>query len=594
MIKRFTVVLLLLSFLTSAKEVKSPIDLGNFHMMNKNYTIAVNHYVDALSQLSAHDKGSQFAYICEQLAIANLKLKNYSKSVYYFDQAVKSELRTPTALFEYAKLLVTLKQFDKASALFTEWGEISDNQTTAESYTSFISNIQNNTQASHDIEVKKTLWSTDKYNEFCPIIHPSGDIIYTSDQPSVKNSKNNRAKTYPMNLYSISRSSDYDYVPESSPLFAKKSGFNRGTGCLTADGKTLYFTGNTETSIPAFSTKSPQYKLGIFVSHFDGYRWSKPEAINISNAKNNFAFPTLSQRGDTMIFSSDAMGGQGAMDLFYSVNTNGIWSTPVNLGDQINTTGDDLYPRLQYDGNRHTLYFSSDGRPGYGGLDIYQTLLSSVGVISVDILPQPINSPYDDFGFVASMGNAFGYISSNRQGNDDVYAFGEVTGQVVTSNSINKPTVAQPVKKPIEPVKVASKDTIVTTTPVVIPYVPTVKTTPVESESKPKVVVTKNTPDIVETVKNETYTEPTAKVIHSDTEIIESNSLSGYYMVVYSVKDKSGFVDYRNEKFPDAVIVRNKNGFYHLAYYLADTRAEASTLFKNRESRFSKSWVTHF
>ncbi|MFT7590503.1 MAG: tetratricopeptide (TPR) repeat protein, partial [bacterium] len=356
MINRLTLILLLFSIHVSATEVKSPINLGNYHMINKNYAIAVDHYVAALGRLPNNYKGKQYVFITEQLAIANQKLKNYNKSVFYFDQAIESELRTPNALFQYAKLLVTLKQYDKASKLFTEWGELSDNKVVAQNYTSFISSINKSDGMESKIVVTKTPWSTDAYNEFCPILHPSGSIVYTSDQPSVKNSKQNTDQSFPMNLYSVRRVDNYEFAPEVSPFFSKKSGYNRGVGCLTNDGKTIYFTGNTESKIPVFSNKPTQFNLGIFVSTYDGYRWSKPREINISNSKYNYAFPTLSEHGDTMVFSSDALGGEGAMDLFYSTNSNGEWSTPVNLGNKINTSGEEIYPRLQYDGNRHTLY----------------------------------------------------------------------------------------------------------------------------------------------------------------------------------------------------------------------------------------------
>ncbi|MFT5511884.1 MAG: tetratricopeptide (TPR) repeat protein, partial [Bacteroidia bacterium] len=228
MINRLTLILLLFSIHVSATEVKSPINLGNYHMINKNYAIAVDHYVAALGRLPNNYKGKQYVFITEQLAIANQKLKNYNKSVFYFDQAIESELRTPNALFQYAKLLVTLKQYDKASKLFTEWGELSDNKVVAQNYTSFISSINKSDGMESKIVVTKTPWSTDAYNEFCPILHPSGSIVYTSDQPSVKNSKQNTDQSFPMNLYSVRRVDNYEFAPEVSPFFSKKSGYNRG------------------------------------------------------------------------------------------------------------------------------------------------------------------------------------------------------------------------------------------------------------------------------------------------------------------------------------------------------------------------------
>lgn len=595
MTKRLTLILLLFSIHVSAAEIKSPIDMGNYHMLNKNYAIAVDHYVKALANLPNNDKGQQYAFISEQLAIANLKLKNYNKSVFYFDQAIASKLNTPNALFEYAKLLVVLKQYDNATAMFTKWGALSDNESKAKNYTTFISKI-NEQNVGHSIT--KTPWSTEECNELCPILHPSGGLIYTSDQPSAKNSKDNDGGAYPMNLYSISKIGDYEFSSEVAPLFSFKSGFNRGVGCLTNDGKTLYFTGNTEANIPAFSNKSTQFKLGIFVSHFDGYRWSKPETINISDSKHNYAFPALSERGDTMIFSSDAMGGEGAMDLLYSTNTNGEWSTLVNLGDKINTKGDELYPRIQFSGSKHTLYFSSDGRPGFGGLDLYQTDLQLNDSSTVSVLPLPINSSYDDFGYVTSKDGVYGYITSNRDGSDDVFSFDKIPSQPISISApkpIQEPTTTKVVST--TQVKTDEPDTIVKTPSKASPVVQ--KTKPVISESKPVVQTKTEKPqtEIVKTlpvVKEQTKPVITPNINTSNSEIVEYYSLSGYYMIVYSVKNFDGFTDFRDANYPDALIVRNKTGFYHLAYFLGDSKEEALSTFNARESRFAKSWLTRF
>ncbi|MFT7592394.1 MAG: hypothetical protein ACI9UJ_002331, partial [bacterium] len=231
----------------------------------------------------------------------------------------------------------------------------------------------------------------------------------------------------------------------------------------------------------------------------------------------------------------------------------------------------------------------------YGGLDLYQTGLSTNDSSTVTILPRPLNSSCDDFGFVGSKGGAFGYISSNREGSDDVYSFVSTSSRVLNAYPQTEAStiVKGQTETPEEVINVVKNDTPVKTQAVVKTRTPKVEKVIVQPENK--TVVQTETKEIVSS-------KPTAKTNQvntpyeqkPNTEIVEYYTLSGYYMVVYSVKNFSGFAAFRDTNFPDALIVRNKTGFYHLVYFLGDTREEALGTFNNRENRFAKSWLTHF
>ncbi|NND93816.1 MAG: OmpA family protein [Flavobacteriales bacterium] len=134
----------------------------------------------------------------------------------------------------------------------------------------------------------------------------------------------------------------------------------------------------------------------------------------------NIAHPTFSPDGNRVIFSSDIDGGYGGMDLYYSLRTPLGWSSPINLGDIVNTKGNEVFPRL-IDGQ---LYFSSNGHPGYGGLDIF-VVTDDMHREDLRNLYAPINSPFDDFGYLRT-GESSGYFSSNRPGSaggDDIFKY---------------------------------------------------------------------------------------------------------------------------------------------------------------------------
>ena len=136
------------------------------------------------------------------------------------------------------------------------------------------------------------------------------------------------------------------------------------------------------------------------------------------------AHPAISPDGLTLYFVSDMPGGVGEKDIWKVTreSQDGSWGTPVNLGEQINTPGTELYPYVHHDG---TLYFSSDSRVGLGGLDIYKATMDETGNWIVENMKPPINSPEDDFGIIFEANAERGFFSSSRKGrgNDDIFSF---------------------------------------------------------------------------------------------------------------------------------------------------------------------------
>jgi outer membrane protein OmpA-like peptidoglycan-associated protein len=130
----------------------------------------------------------------------------------------------------------------------------------------------------------------------------------------------------------------------------------------------------------------------------------------------------MNSDGTLMVFSSDRPGGLGGSDIYYSQLVDGQWSEPVNLGPEINTQGDELFPYLFSDS---ILYFSSNGHYGLGGLDVYQSVFDEEKSHSIKNMGVPINSNADDFGFIIHERGTMGYFSSNRESyeNDDIYRF---------------------------------------------------------------------------------------------------------------------------------------------------------------------------
>jgi len=201
------------------------------------------------------------------------------------------------------------------------------------------------------------------------------------------------------------------------PVESLNSEFEDGTPNISSDFTTLYFT-------RCKKGKNQQLGCQIMSATASGSDWSDPkvelEALGDSVTS---AHPAISQDGNTLYFVSDMPGGLGENDIWkVSRGQGGSWGDPVNLGEEINTPGNELYPFVHKDG---TLYFSSDSRVGLGGLDIYKASRDEAGSWRLENMKPPINSPEDDFGIVFEADVERGFFSSSRKGrgNDDIFSF---------------------------------------------------------------------------------------------------------------------------------------------------------------------------
>lgn len=201
----------------------------------------------------------------------------------------------------------------------------------------------------------------------------------------------------------------------SSALF--KENANDGTPAFTKDGGTVVFArGNTGKS------KDPSPDVDLYMSKKTGNTWSEPERLSISDSIAWDGSPSFSADERTLYFSSNRRGGKGGVDLYrVPIDNSGRFGRPINLGSTINTPGDELFPYVSANGK---LYFSSDGHPSIGGLDLFVASRNENEIL-VEHLGVPINSIGDDFA-ISFSDSTQGYISSNRpggKGDDDIYFF---------------------------------------------------------------------------------------------------------------------------------------------------------------------------
>ena len=201
------------------------------------------------------------------------------------------------------------------------------------------------------------------------------------------------------------------------PVESVNSDFEDGAPNFSSDFSTMYMT-------RCKKGKNQKLACQIYISKRQGTNWSEPEALKILEDTITVAHPAISPDDLTLYFVSDRPGGIGENDLWKVTREtpDAPWGEPLNLGEQINTPGNELFPYVHPDG---TLYFSSDSRPGLGGLDIFKARKDETGTWMVDNMKAPINSSSDDFSIVFEADMERGFFSSGRRGrgNDDIFSF---------------------------------------------------------------------------------------------------------------------------------------------------------------------------
>ncbi|WP_178984503.1 OmpA family protein [Winogradskyella helgolandensis] len=188
---------------------------------------------------------------------------------------------------------------------------------------------------------------------------------------------------------------------------------------FTKDGKTMYFSRNLKKRIDLDSTKIAV--VSIFKAERVKDEWKNIEPVSFASETYSTMHPSLNSDETRLYFSSDMPNTLGSFDIFYvDVYADNSFGTPINLGENINTIRREQFPFIAKDS---TLYFSSNGKHGFGGLDLFASSASHNEFLEALNLGETINSEKDDFAFVVVDSINTGYISSNRSGLDNIYTF---------------------------------------------------------------------------------------------------------------------------------------------------------------------------
>jgi len=335
----------------------------------------------------------------------------------WYKKAVREDYQEPIIFLRYGQMMLINEKYEEAEEQFNKYNDLVPDDPRGgigiESCEAAIVWMENPT----GYIVENMRYFNSRQRDFsAAYVNEGSKILFTSTREDAMGNDTHGATG--QNFADIFASS-MDRKGKWSvpvPMESLNSEFEDGTPCISSDFSTLYFT-------RCKKGKNQQLGCQIYRSESDGGDWSEPQVeFEAFGDSISTAHPAISPDGSILYFVSDMPGGLGENDIWKVTKEEGSWSEPINLGEEINTPGNELYPFVHRDG---TLYFSSDSRVGLGGLDIYKARLDETGSWMLENMKPPINSPEDDFGIVFESDVERGFFSSARKGrgNDEIFSF---------------------------------------------------------------------------------------------------------------------------------------------------------------------------
>lgn len=385
----------------------------------RKYNTAAALFKRIYPKVKVEDKQNEILYM---VAESYRRANNFKQAFEWYEKLVNTKYPNPKILYSYGLLLKNFERYEEASRAFYDYLFEIPGDSNAIREIQSCGVVQQWKAKPQKFEIKNVGELNTAVSDYAPY-YAGGKIFWASSRSEATGNE--------VFEWTGQKCSDFFEATLSNGAWSKvqnvkgavNTNFNEGVACIDSTLSTMYFT-----QCNGIDGKGMNCK--IYVSYFQNNAWSDPKMLPFCSDSFSVGHPAISADGKQLYFASDMQGGFGEKDI-YSVTYDMVrdkWGIPKNLGSNVNTQEDDMFPFVDELGK---LYYASKGFTGMGGLDLYVTFDSAGTYAKGRNLQYPINSGGDDFGitFLPSSqvkeNGAIGYYSSNRQGgkgDDDIYS----------------------------------------------------------------------------------------------------------------------------------------------------------------------------
>jgi outer membrane protein OmpA-like peptidoglycan-associated protein/tetratricopeptide (TPR) repeat protein len=435
------------------------------YFQNYEFSLALEAYKAIL------EKGEPNLTVVQRIADSYRILNDSKEAEFWYAQAIAFPDAAPSNIYLYAESAKRNANYDKAKQLFLDYGRrVPAQAELARKMAASCDTAMAWMQRPRPFEVKKHGQLNSDGADFSPVRMPDG-LLFSSDRLMADNKQQTERSNWTGNgyiqLYLAKATSGSTYeapVPLPSSI---NTAYHNGPAAFLEKEQTLYFTRTQVVKRRAAHTPDPTSwfkgsdnrthtnRHGLYMAERKGDKWGKERAFNYNNTDEfSIGHPAITPDGQVLYFVSDMPGGLGETDIYYSERQpDGSWGKPVNAGNVINTSGRESFVSLGEDG---TLYFSSDGHLGMGGLDIFKAVGAHRAWTKAENLQYPLNTSQDDFGILTDSTGSKGMLSSGRLGKngfDDIFTFEDNRVPcILIGRTIERFAIAGISKKKEEPV----------------------------------------------------------------------------------------------------------------------------------------------
>lgn len=415
----------------------SQIKKAEKYYANFNYPKAIVVY-EKIAKSNSKDK--QLALI--KLADCYRILNNYSKAETSYAQAISIGKVPVIVNYNYGNILKSNNKYQEALEQYRVYLDSNKESATAKYAIKSCQEIKYWESKPKEYEVKNIESINTKRSEFSPVVK-SNKLIYVAEKiGDIVDFETSSTNNQPyLNIFS---SEIKNSEIQKGKLLSSKinSDFHDGPISYTEDGKLAAFT--HVDYLANKKNKNFVNRAKIYFTNVDGNKYSKPVAFVYNSDDYSCSHPALSADGLWLYFSSDMPGSVGGHDIWVCEKNGNSWDKPINLGFDVNTSENEVFPTIRKDG---MLYFSSTGLPGFGDLDIFTAKQIDGRWLLNRNEGLHLNSKSDDFG-ITFLNDSTGYFSSNREGGkgeDDIYYFKftnkntVVDGTILLTENLNDP-----------------------------------------------------------------------------------------------------------------------------------------------------------